>query len=547
MSDAAQQAQPGKHPPGQSDAFTAHKKRSDKAWTDRGDWWAIVRDCYDYVAPYRKSTDYTKDAPGSQNTRIFDGTLAQSWLRSTGRLQQDLFPSGEMFFDLQPGPAVAAMGTSKDDVRAQYEILTEQLQPVFLNGEWDAANFEMLGDTRISTGFMMIVDGDDYNPVRFVTAALEEVAIDKGPYGTFALLTFRRKWTYRNIRDNWPRGNFDPNFLTLLRDNPDSEVELRQDVCWDAARRVWIFRAYTEKCTAFFHTEDSFECPWIVPREFRMPNQSYGFGSTLLQLPTAKTLNKTLEASLLAAALSLGGIFTQVDDGVFNPDQSRIGPGEIWKVARNGGVLGPSIARLDIPGNFNVANIVLQDLRMQIHAGMNDSQLPPDGQSPRSAAEIVERIKRLTSENAGSAGRLIHEAAQPVVRRAMEILWRRGALPTRFTHPMLMQITIISPLAQAFKAARVKRVVDWAQIVQALGGQTKLEGMAALDTLLAEIGFDLGVPAHLIYTMDMRKQIAKTVQTLVTQALQAAAEQQQAAAAPPPAPNGDPNNALVAA
>jgi hypothetical protein len=93
----------------------------------------------------------------------------------------------------------------------------------------------------------------------------------------------------------------------------------------------------------------------------------------------------------------------------------------------------------------------------------------------------------------------------------------------------------------------VKRVVDWAQIVQALGGQTKLEGMAALDTLLAEIGFDLGVPAHLIYTMDMRKQIAKTVQTLVTQALQAAAEQQQAAAAPPPAPNGDPNNALVAA
>ncbi|HEV2570944.1 MAG TPA: portal protein [Beijerinckiaceae bacterium] len=533
--------------PGPSQAFTAHKKRSDKIWTDRNEWRDVVRSCYDYVAPYRKSTDYTKDAPGTQNLRVFDNTLAQSWVRSTGRLQQDLFPSGEMFFSLQPGPAVEGFNIDREEARYQLETVTDQMQPIFLNGEWDAQNFEMLGDANISTGFMMIIDGDDYEPVRFITAAIEEVALDSGPYGRFTLLTFRRKWTYRNIKDNWPRGQFDADFVVQLTNNPDTEVELCQDVVWNSARRIWEFRAYTVKCSKFFHTEESFECPWVVPRYFRMPNQAYGFGPTLLQLPTAKTLNKTLEASLMAAALALGGIFTQVDDGVFNPDNARIGPGEIWKVARNGGALGPSISRLDIPGNFNIGHIVLQDLRQQIHAGMNDDQLPPDGQSPRSAAEIVERIKRLSRDNAGAAGRLIHECAQPVVRRVMEILWRKGALPMRFSHPMLMQIEVTSPLAQAFKMQRVKRVVDWAQIVLSLGGADKLKRLMPEDTTFADMAADMGVPSKHVRRPSTREEIDQTVQELVQMALAQAAEAQRQSTLPPPAPNGDPANAEMSA
>jgi hypothetical protein len=267
-------------------------------------------------------------------------------------------------------------------------------------------------------------------------------------------------------------------------------------------------------------------------------------------LPTVKTLNKAQEITLKTAALAMLGIFTRIDDGVFNPDTARLEPGAMWTVARNGGVLGPSIQKLDPPGDLQISNIVLQDLRMQIQAGMLDQQLPPDAHSPRSAAEIIERVKRLSQDHAGAFGRLVHEIVQPVVRRVIEILYKLGVLKSPLKiDQLLVQVRVTSPLAAAFNAIKAQLRVEYWQAANALAPDL-VPKVINREAMLVEIGKSMGVPASEMYPQDIRTSIANTVQMLLQQALAAAAEAEkqknQIPSGDPAEGNGAPAGAMAA-
>ena len=73
-------------------------------------------------------------------------------------------------------------------------------------------------------------------------------------------------------------------------------------------------------------------------------------------------LNKTLELLLKNASIACAGVYTAADDGVINPSNIRITPGSIIPVARNGGPQGASLAPLPRSGDFNVSQIVINDL-----------------------------------------------------------------------------------------------------------------------------------------------------------------------------------------
>lgn len=529
---------------GSGDAREARRARAKRAWGKRDEWQKVLLDAYDFVAPHRLSTRWAKKTPSSRPIRMFDNTAAVAWMRAAGRLQQDLFPPGEPFFVLDPGPAVAKLDMNVDDARRELQTVTDQIQPVFWNGDWDQANVEMFSDMLISIGFTLVLDGEsDDQPVDFVNVALDEMAVDSGPRNRLEGFFWKKKWTRRAIRDEFPKGNFDQAFIEALKANGEEEVTLCQDTTYNRARRRWELFVYIDGDDANdIWTEEFRECPWIAPRYFRLPGEDMGYGPVLLNLPTTKTLNKSVELTLKSASIAMAGIYTRIDDGVFNPDTARIEPGAMWAVARNGGPLGPSIQRLQTASDPNLGNIVMNDLRMMTQAGYNDDQLPPDGQSPRSAAEIIERVKKLGQNHAGAYGRLTHETVRPVVRRVIEILWKRGILHSRLKiDQLLVQLRVVSPLGSAFQAERAKRYVDWIQAVEALGGQGFAHMVTPLEQGLAQVGHDMGVPADLIYTIDQQTSIQQSIKAGVQQALA-----QQAAAAQQALPaNGDPAQAAA--
>lgn len=527
------------------DATKAHRKRADKAWSTRNIWDKPLREAYDFVAPHRRSTRLTQSSPSAKVDRIFDNHAMTALHRVTGRLLEDVFPSGEPLIALEPGEAVPE--DDREDAFAECAAVSGAINSTFLHGGFDAAAAGMVTDGLICSGYMLALDGDASAPVKWVNVPQDEVAVDSGPYGALHGYFWKKLWPRRAIKEAFPKGNFERDFLDALTSKGEEQITLCQDTIYDAAKNIWRLRVYieTKKSGADIWTEDYQTCPWVAFRYFRLPGEDYGYGPILQNMPLIKTLNKTTELALKGAALAAMGIYTMIEDGVFNPDTARLEPAAMWKVARNGGPLGPSIQRLPNSTDPNLSMVTIQDLRLSISAGMNDQELPPDGQSPRSAAEIIERSRRLRSNHSGAFSRIVNDVFLAIAPRVQEILVRQGVLKKALTvDNLLVRMKVLSPLGRAFRARRAENWTEWAQVAAALGGPEALRMVTPLEPALLQLGRDMGVDERQLRPVSQQQELQARIQEAVAAAMEAM-QKQGAAGAPPPPANGDPAQAAA--
>jgi hypothetical protein len=268
--------------------------------------------------------------------------------------------------------------------------------------------------------------------------------------------------------------------------------------------------------------------PWVIARYMKVAGEIYGRGPLLTALPDIKTLNKTLELLLKNASLAVAGVYTAADDGVLNPQTVKLLPGAIIAVARNGGPQGESLKPLPRSGDFNVSQIVINDLRQNIKRVLLDESLPPDNMSARSATEVVERMKEL-AQNLGSAfGRLINETMVPLVGRILGVMDEKGMidLPLR-VNGLEVKVSPVAPLAMAQNMEEVNAIMQFMQITATMGneGQLAIKAGDAIDF----IGDKLGVPASVRTTAAERAFLIEEQRKLMMQdqAMMAMAGQQQ--------------------
>lgn len=514
--------------------FTAHKARADKAWSDRDPFQKLYNDACEFGIPYRQ--DAEQIGKGAQRLeRVFDSTAIDSAFRAAGQLHQDLFPPD--FFKLAPGPIAKAAGKQDKDQLAEFarqlELVTLQVMPFFQTGEFDTASAEMCIDLLPGTGVLFPVEGDDRNPVRWICIPFSQIALACDAYGRVVLIVWRCKQSYRAIKTAFPKGAFPSEFEDAYKATPDSECELRQDFVEDPATGNWTFVAYVEKSTAPI-TEDQYRVqPMATPRFHRVPGEAYGRGRLLLALPTIKTLNKATELTLKAAAIQLLGIWGYRPGGSFNPDTVRLGPGEFWPMQGTGGVLGPDVTRLDTSsGKVDVGTLITSDLRQQVQSMLGDDRLPADGATPRSATEIMERIKRISQNQLGAYGRVVNETVPVLVRRVVEILYRRKLIAQDIQiDDLLIKVDVISPIAAAVKAAAHSRMIDFLQLVISLKGDPLAANLIVyVDETLRTIGNDF-MPASLMVPGDTAKDLERTVGVMATKIAAQMVEAQKKAGA----------------
>lgn len=486
------------------------RRRRDRARTENDTWDSVNKDAYAYTCPYRRST---KDGRGDRRVdHLFDNTGVVSTFRGAGQLQQDLFPPGQVFFNLKPGPISVMLAKSMVTGNApaeghdlgwferQLDAMSNQLAPFFLTGEWDNAVSELCIDLYIGTGVMLILEGDDDNPIRFVTLPREEVTLEPGPYGDVSALFWATRMSRRAIKTAFPNGTFDHDFEQALKDDANGETTLYQDFLRDGAG--WQFIASVDGCNAPISKQVYKTQPFIASRFYRVPGEVYGRGPALLALPTVKTLNKAMELLLKNFAIQMLGMWGYRPGGTFVPENAPIRPGGFWPMQSTGGVMGPDVMRLDAGGNAAaMSQIVLGDLRTQVQTSLHDEQLPDGGATPKSAAEIVARVARMKQNYVGAYGRMIHEIIPVAIRRVMEIAYKRGLVTSQIAlDKMLVTVDVISPLAQALKADHYKAVVESMQLVAQLEGPQAVARRFDLDTLMPQMIRDLGVDSNLVRT-----------------------------------------------
>ena len=171
-------------------------------------------------------------------------------------------------------------------------------------------------------------------------------------------------------------------------------------------------------------------------------------------------------------------------------------------------------------GDFNVSQIVINDLRMNIKKTLLDDTLPPDNMSARSATEIVERMKELAQNMGAAFGRLITETMVPIIRRVLHIMNEKGLieLPLK-VNGLEVKVVPISPLAKAQNLEEVNEVMQFFQIANALGpgGMSEVKP----DAIAAFVADKLGVPSDLRTSEEEKQMIQKQAMAMSQQMMSA--------------------------
>ena len=179
--------------------------------------------------------------------------------------------------------------------------------------------------------------------------------------------------------------------------------------------------------------------------------------------------------------------------------------------------------------NESVERELLNDLKDQIRQIMLDNRLPQENGPVRSALEIAERVKTLSTDIGASYGRLIFEYVIPLFRRIIEILTKKGLLilPQGFDiDSFFVQVQVVSPIAQQQSVEDVQKFIQAYQMI------------AGIDPQLAQLAFmledvpqwlceKLGSPASLLRDETEKEQLKEEIKAKVVEQLAALQLQNQ--------------------
>lgn len=506
-------------------------KRAGKAFERARERHHLLDDLHKYVIPYREPKG--QSGSGAQRVdRIFDSTAPKAAFRFAGRMQLDVTPDFQRFFELKLGPAAQGTPDQKKRVTEGLETSSHMVLALLQARSFSLAAHEMYMDLFGGTGAMLMLEDED-DILRFVSVPVSEIALREDGFGSVVGVYWNREFPAEELEYSWDNPTLSKELKDLIKNDGDRPVKVCQACELNRKTKKWeftVFVANDAKKYGLIHESEHRTSPWLTPRFYKVPGEEMGRGPGLLGLPTVKTLNRVTELSLQAAMFAILGLWTARNDGVFNPKTARMVPGGILKVQSNGGPMGPSLQRLETPGRFDVANLVLQDLRDNAKQAMFDDTLPPDTGAVRSATEIVERLKRLNQDLAGAYSRLVLEIVRPLVQRCLDVLARRGFLPADLDiDQMLLKIDVVAPIARGQQAQDVSNIIEWLEIMNALAGREGMMLNAKIETLFAEIGRKLGVSESYLRSEDEKKMLQQQIAQIMA-AQQGAADQPEGAA-----------------
>ena len=487
-----------------------------------------LRDIYKYAMPNRNGYE----SADSRMVDVYDSTAINSTMRFANRLQTDLTPPFQRWMEIKAGPA---FGT--DDERHDADVDLGEISEIVLAtltaGGFTTAAHEVYQDLAAGQGAMMILKGDDEKPVRYVAAPASQVATEEGQWGDIIGFFWKKNIEISLLKNYWPEAKFSAELqkhITDSRGDKDDKVVTYIAMTRVGLAKKWIYSVVLEKNSEKIFTETFDYQPFVAPRWSKLAGDKRGRGPLHLALPDIKTLNKVKELILMNAALAIVGVYTVIDDGVLNPDTLQVVPGGLISVSSNGsGFSGPSIKELPTGRNFDIAQLVMEDLKVSIKKIMLDDQLPPDLGPVRSATEIVARAKELAQDSGAAFGRLMDEWITPVIQSTIDILIDLGVIKAKSIplDNIAFKVQVLSTLARVQDLADVEAVTQYLSVSQSLFGQEATLISTKMEELQPWLAGRMGVPAKFVRGEDEREEFSAEIAEMIAKQQQAVNQSQQ--------------------
>ncbi len=460
----------------------------------RRGWEKLWQDAYEYALPQRAGFTQTLEAGEPRTDRLYDGTALDAVDQLAASLLGNLVPPWSQWFGLKPGPDL-----SPEEAESLAPALEKAARTI--QDHFDRSNFSV----EIHQSFLDLVVGGTaclffeeaepggFSAFKFSAVPLSDVALEEGESGQLDGTYRMIELTQAQIEARYPETELPPRVIEEGARDPQARFKILESVL--PSGLVFHYTALLMENGVSPHLLESMRLPSSPVVNFRWvktPGEIYGRSPVIKALPDIKTVNKIVELILKNASIAVTGIWQADDDGVLNPTNLRLVPGTIIPKAVGSKGLTP----LEMPGRFDISQIVLEDLRGRIRHALLTDKLGPVGAANMTATEVLERSAEMALLLGATYGRLQAELLTPLVQRAFGILRRRGEVPDVNVDGRYVALDYRSPLARAQGQRNVQNTINWISAVSAMGGgASEAVNFAQAARFL---GHAMGVPSDLI-------------------------------------------------
>lgn len=490
-------------------------KKYEKAKTIRLQFEDLYDDIFEYCLPQRQGfKNYT---PGQRrDDKIFDETATVGVQEFASRLQSGLVPNFARWADFVAGSEVPE--EEADTINNELDKVTEYVFEIIQTSNFAQEIHECFIDLALGTAVLLVEEGDAVNPIRFHSIPLPHVVLDTGPNGRIDHVYREREIKSEDMIVAYPNGVFSENMVKNMKygEKKCKVLEVSCRIYDDPNEEHYAFMVIDVENKHLILREDFKGVgsnPFIAFRWSKASGEIYGRGPAVNALSAIKTCNLTIEMVLENAQMAISGIYQMDDDGVINTDTINLVPGTVIPKAPGSQGLQP----IRSAGSFDVANLVLNDMRNNIKRALYNDMLGDPNKTPASATEIAERMADLSRKIGSAFGRLQAEMVQPVLQRIIFLLRKQGRIQIPTVNGREVKIKSVSPLAQAQSNQDIVSFDRFLELIQGRFGPEILNLLVSSEEAAVYLAKKFGVPDNLIRDVGERKQIVEMAQQMQQQ------------------------------
>ncbi len=429
-------------------------ERYERAKSTRKPWENLIHECYDYTYPQKPAFSSFSNS-GSIKTDLYDATATDAVDQLAASLLGNLTPAWSQWFGFKPGPEL-----SEQEAQTITPLLEDMAHKI--QSHLDRSNFSVemhqcfldLAIAGTATLYIEETAPGALSALKFTSIPIQEIYLEEGDHG-FLKGSYRQiALTLAQIKSRYPDAQIPAN---ISRANKSDRVEkftiletiLPKNNIYEFYAILMDGNNHSILSTGYFDQSPAISFRWM-----KSPGEVYGRSPVMKALPDIKTANKVVELILKNASIAVTGIWQADDDGVLNPSNIELVPGAIIPKAVGSQGLKP----LEMPGRFDVSELVLKDLRHRIRNALLSDKLGPVLDKKMTATEVIERSAQMGLLLGATYGRLQSELLTPLIQRVFSILKRRGEIPDIELDGRTVMLDYRSPLAKAQSQKKIFKI-----------------------------------------------------------------------------------------
>lgn len=479
-------------------------------------------------------------SPGAKKTRrLFDSTAMQSVQELASSFQGTLTNPATIWSTLRYTDEVL----NNDEGAVNWLAAANKAIHTKLN----ESNF----NTEIAKSYQSFValanmallhEEDATGGFRFTAVHLGQIAWSEDRFGVvdtvyrkFSMTAYQafERWGMELSDDIIKHLDKDPNkefeFLHAIYPRPKAEVRLNEFGLAIASARPIASVYVSLKDRKVVENGGYYEMPIYVTRWGLMPGERYGRGPSHLALPDTRTLNKTIELTLRAAAKQIDPPILANQRDIFGQLDMRPGSLSIVRDLRG-------ISSLPVNTNMQAVELNIARLTESIRKifFLDKLLLPPRTETGEMTAyEVSQRIEQMQRVLGPVLSRVNNELLNPLIVRCFKALLRNNMLPE--LPPILQErgvdvdIVFVNQLARAQQIQDVSTMQQW---VQGLAMIAQLDPSVVdninADGIARHMAKVMGVPEEAVQNSDVVRQVRDQRAQAQEQAMQMQAGVQMA-------------------